>query len=155
MNTGNEETDYPLGKWTATLFYVSHKKCLLITNSMTRYTVIVDRVTAADFSDLSGLFARAFYDQLLMDGIKTDWEPLQKLFGKVELFTTDNDRKLIGTQNSILQNLEDWKYEFGDIDHWPFREINRRINVIPYREPELFFPREKMKMMLDEIYLKL
>jgi len=26
MNTGNEETDHPLGKWTATLFYVSHKK---------------------------------------------------------------------------------------------------------------------------------
>lgn len=151
INTGEEEIENPLGKWTATLFYVSHKKCILITNSIARYTIIVDSVIAANFFDLSNIFAKTLYDQLLTDGIETDLLTIQKLIGKVNLFSTDNDRKLIGTQNNILQYIDDWKYEFGPIDNWPFREINRRINGIPYKELEWLFPREKMKIILDEM----
>lgn len=151
VNTGEEESDNPLGKWTATLFYVSHKKCLLITNSLTRYTIIVDRVTAADFANITDRFAMTLYDQLVFDGIKTDWPTLHRLAGRVDLFSTDNDKNLIGTQNNILQYIDDWKYEFGAINNWPFREINGRINGVPYKELEWFFPKEKMKIVLDEI----
>jgi hypothetical protein len=126
VNTRDEETDHPLGKWTATLFYVSHKKCLLITNSLTRYTIIVDRVTAADFANITDRFAMTLYDQLVFDGIKTDWPTLHRLAGRVDLFSTDNDRKLIGTQNNILQYIDDWKYEFGAIN------ISNRNNLMSY-----------------------
>jgi len=151
VNTGEEEADNPLGKWTATLFYVSHKKCLLITNSLTRYTILVDRVTAADFTNITDRFAMTLYDQLVFDGIKTDWPTIHQLVGRVELFSTDNDRKLIGTQNNILYILDYWKHEFGDIDHLPFRELNGRINGIPQKELGWQFPREKMRIVLDEL----
>lgn len=151
INIGELEIDNPLGKWTATIFYVSHKKCLLITNSMTRYTIILDSVIAADFSDLSNIFAKILFDQLRIDGIKTDWLTIKNLVGKVDLYPTDNDRKLIGTQNNILQHTEDWKYEFGHIDNWPFREISSRLNGIPYKELEWFYPKEKIKIMLDDM----
>lgn len=151
VNTGVEEADHPLGKWTATLFYVSHKKCLLITNSLTRYTIIVDQVITADFKNISDRFAITLYDQLLVDGIKADWPTIHELVGRVDLFSTDNDRKLIGTQNYILYILDYWKQEFGAIDPWPFREINRRINEIPTKELGWQFPREKMKILLDEL----
>jgi len=149
VNTGEKETDHPLGKWTATLFYVSHKKCLLITNSLTRYTIIVDRVTAADFANITDRFAMTLYDQILFDGIKTDWPTIHQLVGRVDLFSTDNDRKLIGTQNNMLYILDYWKREFGAIDNWPFREINGRINGMPTKELKWLFPREKMKIVLD------
>lgn len=151
INKENKDSTNPLGKWTATLFYVNHKKCLMITNSNARYTVMLDRIMTSDFSDLSAFFAKILYEQLLTDDIVIDWLKVLKIVGKVELYTTDNDKKLIGTQNSILKYLEDWKYEFGHIDNWPFREINRRINGIPYKQLEWFFPREKMKIDLNEI----
>lgn len=151
LNNGEIGIDNPLGKWTATLFYVSHKKCLLITNSLTRFTIILDRVVTTDFSDLSHKFARTFFDQLLVEGINTDLLTIKKLVGQVDLFSTDNDRRLIGTQNNILQYIEDWKYEFGHIDNWPFRDINSRINGIPYKELEWFYPREKLKIILTEM----
>lgn len=154
INTGDEDTDNPLGKWTATLFYVSHKKCLLITNSIARYTIILDNMTAANFPDLSKLFAKTLYDQLLIDGIKIDWLTIQKSVGEVDLCSTDNDRTLIGVQNNILQYIDDWKYEFGSIDNWPFRELNRRINGNPSKELGWLFPREKMKIILHGLKSK-
>jgi hypothetical protein len=151
VNTGEEGTDHPLGKWTATLFYVSHKKCLLITNSLTRYSIIVDRVVTADFANISDRFAITLYDQLLIDEIKTDWPTIHQLVGRVDLFSTDNDRKLIGTQNNLLYILDYWKQEFGAIENWPFREINGRINGMPQKELGWQFPKEKMKIVLDDI----
>lgn len=141
----------PLGKWTSTIFYISHKKCLMITNNNARYTVIIDRIKTSDFSDLSNIFARTLYEQLLIDGIYIEKSNILRMVGKVELFQTDNDKSIIGVQNSILPYIEDWKYEFGHIDNWPFREVNRRINEIPYKQLEWLLPREKMKLELKLI----
>ena len=141
----------PLGKWTATLFYISRKKCLLITNSTAKYTIIIDSITKADFEDFSNIFAKTLYDQLLIDEIEVSWPTVQSLVGEVQLFETDNDKQLIGTQNSILVHLEYWKNEFGHIDNWPFREINKRINGIPYKQIDWLFPREKMKLELNKL----
>ena len=33
-----------LGDWTSTLFYVSHKKCWLLINKMTKYLLILPNV---------------------------------------------------------------------------------------------------------------
>lgn len=153
MNSGDKEIDHPLGKWTATLFYVTHKKCLLITNSVTRYTVILDSVISSNFFFLSELFARTFYDQLVIDTIKIDWLDIQKLVGKVNIFSTDNDRHLIGVQNNILQIFEYWKRYYGQIDNWPFREINSRINELPFNDQGWFIPKEKMKIKLDSLII--
>lgn len=141
----------PFGKWTATLFYVSHKKCILATNSTARYTIIIDRVKKSDFENLTGLFIKNLYNQLLTDGIEVKLNEIIKIVGEVKLFQTDNDRGLIGTQNYLLEYLEDWKYEFGHIDNWPFREINKRINEIPSKQLGWLFPHEKMKIIIDEI----
>ncbi|NOU18788.1 MAG: hypothetical protein HOO91_14625 [Bacteroidales bacterium] len=141
--------DNPLGKWNATIFYVSHKKCLMITNNNAIYTVILDRIKTSDFSDLSKIFAETLFEQLLADDIKIDKSILLSMIGKVELFETDNDKSVIGIQNSVLPYVEDWKYEFGHIDNWPFREINRRINEIPYKQIEWLLPKEKMKLELN------
>jgi len=151
INTEDVITENPLWKWTATLFYVSHKKCLLITNSLTRYSIILDSVITTDFSDLSDKFAKVLFEQFQVDGINADWLTIKNFVGKVDLYPTDYDRKLIGTQNNILQRTDDWKYEFGHFDNWPFREINNRINGVPYKDLEWYLPREKMKIMLDEM----
>lgn len=141
----------PLGKWTASLFYVSRKKCLLITNSNAKYSIIIDRITKVSLENFSNVFTNTLYEQLLTDEIEIDLMTVQSLVGEVELFETDNDKQLIGTQNSIRLYLEDWKHKFGHIENWPFREINKRINRIPYKQLDWLFPREKMRLELNKL----
>ncbi|NOQ26812.1 MAG: hypothetical protein GQ564_15740 [Bacteroidales bacterium] len=141
----------PLDKWNANIFHVSHKKCWIITNSITKYTILLDRIAIVDLPKLSEIFAQTFYEQLQTDNIETNFHILQEIIGQISLFSTDNDQKIIGTQNSILVHLENWKYEFGHIDNWPFRKINRRLNEIPYKQTGWILPKEKMNEVLNTI----
>lgn len=151
INNLKDSIENPLDKWNANLFYVSNKKCWIITNSISKYSVLLDRIKVADLTRLSEIFTKTFYQQLKTDDIETDLLTIQKLIGQINLFSTDNDQKIIGIQNSILTNLEDWKYEFGHIDNWPFRDINKRINRIPYKQIGMLSPKKK----LNEIITKL
>ncbi|MCF6214239.1 MAG: hypothetical protein L3J45_09475 [Flavobacteriaceae bacterium] len=62
-----------LGKWNATLFYVSRKKCWLISNAKTQYNVILTDIKAEDLKSIDVIFKNAFYGQLTYDGIITNF----------------------------------------------------------------------------------
>ena len=143
----------PLGKWSATVFYVSRKKCLLITNSITRYSVFIPGISKSDFKNLSEIFIDAFIEQLKRDGVTNKSIKIRSLIGEVTLHKTDNNRAIIGTQNYILENIDVWKYEFGPFDNWDFKDINRRVNGIPYKQLGWLYPRERMRLLLEEIVI--
>lgn len=143
--------DNLLGKWNATIFYVSRKKCVLLTNSTARYTVILSGLVKNDFKNITDILIERLTKQFEKDEIIINQMALEKMIGKVFLLKTDNDRKIIGTQNYILGYIDDWKYEFGDYANWDFFEIGRRINGIPYEQIGWLTPREKMKKIINEI----
>lgn len=121
--------NHPFGKWNATLFYANRKKCLLLTNSTARYTVILEDFKKTDFADLSPILSITLFKQLQIDEIDIKNLNISDLIGDVNLFKTDNDKKIIGTQNYILENMNYWNKNFVD-----FREINKIINNIPYSQ---------------------
>ena len=141
----------PLGKWNATVFFVSRKKCLLLTNSITRYSVFIAGIRKSDFKNLSEIFINTLIEQLKRDNIPSEGLDIRKLIGQVTLHKTDNNRPIIGTQKYIIENIDDWKYEFGAFENWDFRDINRRVNGVPYKQLGWLFPREKMKILFGEI----
>jgi hypothetical protein len=147
-------SENPLGKWNATLFYVNHKKCLLLVNALTKYTVIIDRVSKADFMNFREIFIDHLYRQLSIDEIKIEKHNISKLVGHIHFCETDNDQKTIGIQNYLLQSVEDWKYLYGHIDDWPFRKINAYINTIPYKQLKYTYPKEKMSVLIEDICKK-
>lgn len=141
----------PFGKWNATVFFVSRKKCLLMTNSITRYSVILAGIRKSDFKNLSEIFIDTLICQLKTDNIRSDEYTIRKLIGEVTIYRTDNNKAIIGTQNYILGIVDIWKTEFGAFENWDFREINRRVNSIPYNQLDCLFPHKKMRSLLDEI----
>lgn len=143
----------PLGKWNATIFFVSRRKCLLITNSITRYSVFIPGIKKADFKNLSELFINAFTEQLKRDAILNKELDVRKLIGEIKLHKTDNNRPIIGTQNYILESIDTLKKRYRSFEDWNFRDINKRVNGIPYKQLEWMFPREKMRILLDEIVI--
>lgn len=141
----------PLGKWNATVFFVSRKKCLLITNSITRYSVFIPGIRKSDFKNISEIFSKALIEQLERDNMPIRELNMRELIGETSLHKTDNHRAIIGTQKYILENVDIWKNEFGSFENWDFKDITRRVNGIPYKQIGWLFPREKMKLLLDEI----
>ena len=124
------ENEY-LGDWAATLFYVSHKKCWLIINKLTKYFLILPDIKKADLKNISEIFKETFYSQLIYDGILIDYKLLEKIVGDIKLCETNNDRSATGSLNNALLYFEDWKYEFGDYENMPFRDLNNRLNSYP------------------------
>lgn len=141
----------PLGKWNATLFYVSRKKCWLVTNALTRYSVILPGIKVADLKKLDQVFIKNLSEQLIYDGISLNLQKLETIIGNLQLNSTDADRSITATQNYILQYLDTWRYEFAEFENWDFRDITKRLNTIPYEIFEWFYPNEKMEKVLSEI----
>ena len=142
-----ESTDY-LGSWVATIFHVSHKKCWILINSKTKYVLVFPNIRKNDLESLSSLFTEAFYAELIYDGIIVDYSLIEKIIGAVSLFETNNDRSSIGILNYCLEYLEMWKNQYQVFENMPFRELNNRLNNIPYTFLKLKFPKEEMSQIL-------
>ncbi|MFK5878970.1 MAG: hypothetical protein QM478_05680 [Flavobacteriaceae bacterium] len=143
----NNENEY-LGDWTSTLFYVSHKKCWLAINKLTKYLLILPNVKKNDLKNISSIFKKTFYAQLVYDGIITEYELIEKIIGGIQLSETNNDRSVNGSLNNCLLYLDDWKYEFGEFKNMPFKDLNHRLNSSPNKMLNWKYPKEKMEELI-------
>ncbi|MCT4697555.1 DUF6933 domain-containing protein [Tenacibaculum haliotis] len=138
-----------LGDWTSTLFYVSHKKCWLLINKMTKYLLILPNIKKTDLKNISSIFKENLFAQLTFDGIETRYELVEKIIGEIKLQETNNDRSTNGSLNNCLLFLKDWKYEFGDYENMNFRDLNGRLNSSPNKMLNWKYPKEKMNEMIN------
>lgn len=72
-----------------------------------------------------------------------------------QIFTSKKLEKIIRefiTEESKSSDvyLGDWKYDFGEFDNIPFRELNSRLNSSPNKMLDWLFPKEKMHIVLNE-----
>jgi hypothetical protein len=122
-----------LGKWNAALFYVDRKKCWLVTNALTKYSVILPDISAATLPTIDKLFRFALRDQLLYDGFKTSQHEVEYLIGDLIFLPTDNDRKTTMFQNHRLYELEFYKYRYGCLEEMPLNKLTNYMNTCPTR----------------------
>lgn len=120
-----------LGNWNATVFYVDRKKCWLITNALTKYSVIVTDIKPSNLSNIEQIFKDALFGQLIYDGIITDFESLNLIIGGLDFLPTNNDRSTTAFQNHNLESLDWWKYEFGNLENMPIKDLTNRLNTSP------------------------
>jgi len=129
ITTQQNSSSGKLGKWNATAFYADRKKCWLLTNSPTKYNLVLADIKASDLKNIESIFKNALYSQWVYDGIITDFEHLDATIGQLIFLPTDNDRITTGFQNHRLQDLEAWKYQFGSLENMPIKELTHRMNT--------------------------
>lgn len=144
----NEEIEE---NWVANLFHVSHKKCWILIHQKTKYILVFPNIRKADLEDISTVFKEAFYGQLIYDGIFVDYDLVDKIIGDVTLRATNNDRSSLGILNYCLSSFDAWKEQFQTFENMPFRELNNRLNGIPYTFLKLKYPKEEMSVFLREL----
>ena len=144
----NSEENIYLGKWNATIFYSERKKCLLITNAKTKFSVIVFDIKTADFKNLSNIIIDNIYSQIIYEGIFIEFKELEKWIGKINFHKTDNDSKTIGILNYNIRKIKDWRIEYPLLKSFEFREIAKKLNAVPFKIIDWNLPNEKMKQVI-------
>lgn len=148
ISVNEQKTNNYLGDWTSTIFYVSHKKCWLIINNLTKYLLILENVKKSDLKNINTIFKQTLHSQFKYDGIDTGIETIEKIIGKIELHGTNNNQSANGSLNNCLLYLDDWKFEYGNFENMDFRDLNNRLNSSPNKMLNWKHPKEKMR---DEI----
>ena len=96
--------------WSAHLFSIAGRKCILFTEKETCYSVLLVDVLKKDLKDINSLFYNAFICQLNTDKIELtpNLSYVDKINCELTLYRTDNDRKTIGVMNSLILDLKSY-----------------------------------------------
>lgn len=104
-SVGDENTAI-LGKWNATVFYVSRRKNWLLYNPKTHYSLILENITAKDLPNIREKISQELQLQLTVDGINATQEQVNWLLDEIRFHSTDGDRSALGHMNQIIFTLE-------------------------------------------------
>lgn len=95
-----------LGKWNATVFYINRKKNWLLFNPKTHYSLILENISAKDLPKIKEKISQELQAQLMLDGIDSTQEQINRLIGGISFLPTDADRSALGYMNQILFAIE-------------------------------------------------
>ena len=98
----------PLGNWNPNVFYVSGKKCLLMMNDKSYYSIVLINIQKKDFLNFHNLFIERFLQQLDNDNIEFPYAATPKIMNNLapHFLKTNNNRKVLGTMKEALQMAE-------------------------------------------------
>lgn len=153
-------SDELLGNWNANLFPMNGRKCLIVMNDVTYYCLIFLDILKKDILNFNGLFYHRLIEQLDYDQINISVECTQKLKESCEpnFLQTNNNRKVLGTMNEFVYELE---YHFhmdyyGDFSQTNTPELNHRLtnNLVGALKPgqsNYGRPIEEMNALLEKV----
>jgi hypothetical protein len=153
INDGLPRTDQD---WSAHLFFISGRKCILFLHKKTLYAVMLLDVFKKDMTHINRLFLEEFIDQLRSDNILGSHEVLiRDLYKEIGFVFTDNDRKTLGAINNIVSVLQGANAtgEFAGLEsvrHF----VSERVNKIPWQALKYGYSKDRMSQMVSQLVLK-
>lgn len=128
----DKESNDPLFKWGAKLFYFDRRKCLQVVNFASKFTLFLIDIKVSDLPMVGNLMAN--YMLYIYNGDIEMQHCLEKMFDSspVCIFDHLHDRKIVATLNRTQLDFAFDGYRFYDFvenNILNTREINRRINM--------------------------
>jgi len=157
---GEEEVENEFGNWNANLFYLFGKKCLILTNDISFYTLFFANILKSDLKNFKDLFIFRLLEQMDYDGITMEKACRSRLIESANpvFLPTNNNRKVLGTMNQFVRELPFFLnliVEYPD-GSWELREFNNRFNAtlvgaIKERKSDFGQPLEEMHALLAKV----
>ena len=141
-----------LGDWSGHLFTVNRKKCLILVNIKTWYSVIILDVTKKDAKDFRQMFKVRLFEQLRFDLIinKEQEGKIKQTSNDIVFYKSNNDRSTMGVINYYVQHLKWAGQRDGGIEYSDMVHENSVINGTPMGKT-FKFPRENMADMIATV----
>jgi hypothetical protein len=137
--------------WSAHLFFISGRKCIIFVHKKTLYTVMLLDIFKKEMTHINRLFLEAYFDQLKSDKIVGSHETfIRDLYNEIRLVSTDNDRKALGVINNIVSILQGATTtgEFSDLEsvrHF----ASGQANEMPWQGLKYGCSKDKMSLILS------
>ena len=149
-----------LGNWNANIFHLQRRKCLILMNDTTYYSLLFLDIRKADLLQFSELFYQRLIEQFDFDKIDFPIECSSKLINETsaQFLPTNNNRKVLGTMKQFVLDLDYYfYYDYnGQISKINTCELNHRltnnlVGALKPKQSDFGRPIEEMKKKLGEI----
>lgn len=158
---GQEEAhDSKLGNWNANIFHLQGKKCLILMNDVTYYSLFFLDIRKADLLKFSDLFYARLIEQLDYDKIDfaVDCSPMLIEETTAQFLPTNNNRKVLGTMTDFIRAIEYIFHEnyHGQLSNVDVRKLNHSytnylVGALNPKHGKYGKPIEEMKKKIEEI----
>lgn len=127
-----------LGSWFINIFHLERRKCALITNDQTLYSVLFFGLKKKDFEDIAQVFLAGLLENMRQDGFPVSTMAFVEGQGESIAVGKTNSRRVLGVMNEIVLTV---KYLVAVKRFSVQQEIrvqNRTLNRTPWSGLELF-----------------
>ena len=134
----------PFLGWHANMFYVERRKCVLITNDITLFTLFIPALKKPDFQNFHCIFGQYLFKNLLHEEMTQ--VQIEKILPECEEvhYQKTNNRSVLGSMNNQQFYLEAIIQKEGGLERTDILELNHKLNrhilsAIAYHRPVKMF----------------
>jgi hypothetical protein len=149
-----------LGNWNANIFTLKGRKCLIVMNDETYYSLLFLDILKADFLNFGQLFSKRLIEQIDYDDIKVPIEITPTLSTELQprFLPTNNNRKVLGTMKEFVLDIEYYFHNqyYDELANTHLPELNHRltnnlVGALKEKKSDFGKPIEEMQMKLNQI----
>jgi len=150
-STQEESARDPFWSWHANVFLIERRKCVLITNDTTLFTMFIPALKKPDFESFHFVIGQHLFKNLLHENIPQ--RQIEVVLSECEniKFEKTNNRRVLGAMNDKKTQLEYLISADGGVARTDIYELNHKLNRIILRAVGYKYPIEMLKEKLKEI----
>jgi len=147
----DETPDDPFWSFHATLLRIEKRKCVLLTNDLTLYSMFMPGLKKPDFESFEYIFGQSLFKNLLHERIPQ--VQIEAVLSQCELlsYQKSKDRRVLGCMNDLTQQLEYIIWDSGGLESTDIWDLNSKLNRTILSPIGRKRPIEALKEKLEEL----
>lgn len=137
----------PFNSWHANIFLHNRKKNIVFMNDLSRVSLAIFGIKKAQYKHLHDIFREELRLYLVSEGIEAQWIDSYLEEGEQMVYSTTNNRSVIGTMVEITNVICEINKEFSDAT-----EQNQWNNRFIYKANEYEHPIKVFKAEMERRY---
>lgn len=139
----------PVSSWHANLLLIDRRKCAIVTHDLSLLTLFMPGLRRAAFDHFDDVFGQALFRTMRLFDFEQEKIERMLTWSRSNLYTTTNDRSVLGSMNDMAFHIRDYIDAFGGLSVADQDEISVRINRIPFKAIGFAYPVERLAALLD------
>jgi hypothetical protein len=137
--------------WHGNVFHIERRKCVLVTNDITRYAIFIPSLKRQYFESFHFVLGQNLFKNLLHEKISQRQIEAVLFESKNIKYGKTNNRSVLGTMNEQKNQLEYIVGAQGGLERTDVYELNHELNQIILSAIDYNHPLELFKEKLKEI----
>ncbi len=150
-STEGESVKDPFWGWHAKIFHIERRKCVLITNDTTLFTIFIPALRKSESESFHFVFGQHLFKNLLHENIPQ--RQIEAILSECEniKYQKTNNRSVLGSMNDQKIQLEYIIWTEGGLGRTDIYELNHELNRNLLSAVNHRHPIEMLKDKLKEI----